>query len=75
LAEPEGWAVYLPKGQRVSPHGERWVVEIGPEVTENLAWQIALGWPMDREIERVKQAGGRAFRCRVVELDPDRPVR
>jgi hypothetical protein len=70
MAEPpEGWAVYLPPGGRVSPYGERWVVELGPEASEKLIWQIALGWPADREIERVKAAGGRAFRCRVIEIE------
>lgn len=47
----------------------RVIVEIGAEVTEKDIWEIALGWPTKEEIADQKRRGGRAFRCRVVEID------
>ena len=53
-----GWAVVLTDG--------RVVVEVGFDVSEAQAWQIALGWPSTHEIEWHKARGAHAFRCLVV---------
>lgn len=55
-----GWAVRRADGSVV--------VEIGPEVTEHRIWTIALGWPTRGEVRREEERGGRAFRCRIVEM-------
>ena len=44
-------------------------VEIGPDVTEARAWQVALGWPSAAEIEWHKSKGSRAFRCEAREIE------
>ena len=58
-----GWAVKLADG--------RVIVEIGHDVTEHQIWRIALGWPTVGEVKWEKQRGGRAFRCKIVEILDD----
>jgi hypothetical protein len=60
--DPSGWAVRRADGSIV--------VEIGPDVTEHRVWTIALGWPTVGEVKWEKQNGGRAFRCKLVEIQP-----
>lgn len=35
------------------------------------AWNIALGWPYDNEIEEAKAKGARASRAKIVEIAED----
>lgn len=55
-----GWAVRRADGLVVA--------ELGPNVTEDWIWTLALGWPTPEEIKWEKKKGGRAFRCRLVEI-------
>ncbi len=61
MAHNEGWAVVRASGTVV--------VDISPEATEDAIWNIALGWPSTSDIEAEKARGGRAFRCRLVEIE------
>jgi hypothetical protein len=61
-----GWCVVRQDGSAV--------VEIGADVTEDDAWQIALAWPDATMIRDAKRQGARAFRCRVVEVSDERPA-
>ena len=59
----EGWAV-----QRAKRFGGEVIVDCHPSTNEARIWQVALGWPTEAEIEWEKREGGRAFRCRVMEV-------
>ncbi len=55
-----GWAVQRADG--------RVIAEIGRDITEHRIWTIALGWPTVGEVRREKERGGRAFRCKIIEV-------
>lgn len=59
-ADMLGWAVKRADGDVI--------VEIGQLVTESSIWQLALGWPSEEEVQDNIRRGGRAFRCKVVEV-------
>ena len=63
VTERTGWAVQRVDGSIV--------VDISPNATEHRIWTLALGWPTVGEVKWEKQHGGRAFRCKIVELGND----
>lgn len=61
----ETWLVYIPNG-RAKPT----IVVAMPWQTEREAWDAALFWPDDHEIEQERKAGAFSTRATVTYQDP-----